>query len=130
VFAAALVGGGGLGVSHEDFTPESLEDPTRGAIARRCSVVADAECDAVFPHHFPAIVEVLTLDGRLHTKRVMTNRGTLERPLSDDELAIKLESNIGAGAESLRRHLEHLADAPSVEELILAAAQTGPRCPV
>jgi len=124
VFAAALVGGGGLGLSHEDFAPETLREPTRVAIAERCSVVVDAECDSIFPYHFPAVVEVRTRDGQVHTQRVMTNLGTAERPLSEDDLAVKLESNVGGGGDQLRGEVGRIDASASVDQVILTAAAT------
>lgn len=127
VFAAALVGGGGLGVSHEDFAPETLREPTRAAIAQRCSVISDPQCDAIFPYHFPAIVEVRTTDGRELVQRVMTNLGTVQRPLTDDDLAVKLASNVGDGAGDLRDQIERMDAAPSVVDVLRAAASIGVR---
>ncbi|HTX07437.1 MAG TPA: MmgE/PrpD family protein [Solirubrobacteraceae bacterium] len=126
-FAAALVGGSGLGLSHEDFAPQTLGDPTRAAVADRCSVIVSEACDAIFPYHFPAIVEVQTHDGRTLTEQVLTNLGTAERPLSDDDLAVKLRSNIGADGQELRGHIAQLERAPSVSELMLAASRIAPR---
>jgi 2-methylcitrate dehydratase PrpD len=127
VFAAALVGGGGLGVSHEDFTGATLRDPARARLAACCSVVVDPECNEVFPYHFPATVDVRTVAGTTYSKRVMTNRGTVERPLSDDDLAVKLEANIGAGAERLRSIVDGLDALSSVTGLMDAAAMTSRR---
>ena len=60
--AAALLGGG-LGVSHEDFTDAAARDPRRLALALvRC--VEDERCSASFPHDFPAVLRVTTRNGR------------------------------------------------------------------
>ena len=52
-FAAALSGGGGLGLSLADFRDERATDPALRALAARVRCVANAECDDIFPHHFP-----------------------------------------------------------------------------
>jgi hypothetical protein len=51
--AAALLGGG-LGVSHEDFTDAAARDPRRLALAALVRCVEDERCSASFPHAFPA----------------------------------------------------------------------------
>lgn len=96
VFATALCGGSGLGVGHEDFTEGSLRDPERRRISQLCTVVEDAECNAVFPHRFPAVVTVATADGRVLSERVMDNLGGPTRPLSRAQLMRKLSDNSGA----------------------------------
>ncbi|TDC63416.1 MmgE/PrpD family protein [Actinomadura sp. GC306] len=91
--AAALLGGGGLGVFHEDFTDEAAADPARLALAAKVRCVPDARCDAIFPHAFPAVLRVRTRGGALLEERVNSNRGGPENPLSPDELATKFELN-------------------------------------
>jgi 2-methylcitrate dehydratase PrpD len=91
--AAALLGGGGLGVFHEDFTDEATRDERRLALAAKVRCVPDEQCDRIFPHQFPAVLRVETTDGTRHEVRVDANRGGPERPLSTDELATKLRLN-------------------------------------
>ena len=61
--AAALLGGG-LGVSHEDFTDAAARDPRRLALAALVRCVEDERCSASFPHAFPAVLRVTTRNGR------------------------------------------------------------------
>lgn len=91
--AAALVGGGGLGVGHEDFTDEASRDETRLAIAEKVRCVADARCDEIFPNQFPAVVRVSLRDGTRKEVRIDVNRGGPGRPLSAEELALKFKTN-------------------------------------
>ena len=91
--AAALTGGGGLGVFHEDFTDEAAADPARLALAARVRCVPDARCDEIFPHQFPAVLRVTTTDGTRHEVRVDANRGGPANPLSSAELAEKFRLN-------------------------------------
>ena len=91
--AAALVGGGGLGVGHEDFTDEASRDETRLAIAEKVRCVADARCDEIFPNQFPAVVRVSLRDGTRKEVRIDVNRGGPGRPLSPEELALKFKTN-------------------------------------
>jgi 2-methylcitrate dehydratase PrpD len=93
--AAALLGGGGLGVYFDDFSDERARDPQRLTLAERVETFADAECDRVFPLQFPAVLRVHLRDGSVHEKRVMYNRGGPDNPLSDAELGRKFVLNAG-----------------------------------
>jgi 2-methylcitrate dehydratase PrpD len=86
--AAALVGGSGLGLGLDDFTDHLATDPTIRSLASKVSVVADPDCDAIYPMQFPTVLTVTTPQEQF-TERVMTNRGGPQRPLTDDELLIK-----------------------------------------
>ncbi|WP_235215420.1 MmgE/PrpD family protein [Phaeacidiphilus oryzae] len=99
--AAGLLGGGGLGVFHEDFTDEAARDPRRLALAARVRCEADEEATALFPHQFPAVLTAELKGGRTVTERVTANRGGPENPLSADELTAKFTANARiAGTES------------------------------
>lgn len=91
--AAALLGGGGLGVSFADFTNEMARDPARLALAQKVETFVDPECDRVFPNQFPAVVRVHFADGRVLEERVMANRGGPQNPLSEAELRLKFTIN-------------------------------------
>jgi 2-methylcitrate dehydratase PrpD len=92
-FAAALAGGSGLGLGLDDFTDKLARDRGRRALMARTTVVADAECDAIYPDELPAIVRVRTTGGDDLEQRVLWNRGGPQRPLSADELATKYRDN-------------------------------------
>jgi 2-methylcitrate dehydratase PrpD len=91
--AAGLLGGGGLGVFHDDFTDEAAADPARLALAAKVRCVPDARCDEIFPHQFPAVLRARLKDGRELEERVDVNRGGPDNPLSADELATKFRLN-------------------------------------
>jgi len=91
--AAALLGGGGLGVFHEDFTDEAAADPERLALAAKVTCVPDERCDEIFPHQFPAVLRARLRDGTQLEERVEENRGGSGNPLSADELATKFRLN-------------------------------------
>ncbi|AEA26363.1 MmgE/PrpD family protein [Pseudonocardia dioxanivorans CB1190] len=92
--AVGLFGGGGLGAALADYTDALAADPDRRALMAKVDVVADARCDAVFPHQFPAVLRVTTADGREWTEEVLTNRGGPDRPLTDAEHARKFRDNL------------------------------------
>ncbi|HEV2634159.1 MAG TPA: MmgE/PrpD family protein [Actinocrinis sp.] len=91
--AAALLGGGGLGLGHDDFTDRAAADPARLALADRVRMEADGECTAAFPHQFPAVLTVRLADGTVRRERVEHNRGGPANPLSPGELTEKFRLN-------------------------------------
>jgi 2-methylcitrate dehydratase PrpD len=93
VVAAALLGGGGLGVWLNDFTDEHVHDPRYLDLAAKVRCVGDAECDAIFPRQFPAIMTIRTHSGKVLKAKVMANRGGPGNPLSAEELKIKFNAN-------------------------------------
>jgi 2-methylcitrate dehydratase PrpD len=91
--AAALIGGGGLGVDLDDFSDANAVDPRYRELAAKVSLHADPECDAVFPRQFPAVVRARVAGGALLEERVMENRGGPANPLSLAELRVKFLGN-------------------------------------
>lgn len=91
--AAALLGGGGLGVFHEDFTDDAARDERRRALAGKVRCVEDPECSHIFPNQFPAVLRVRTRSGDVLEERVDVNRGGPGNPLTDAELAEKFRRN-------------------------------------
>jgi 2-methylcitrate dehydratase PrpD len=107
--ATALVGGGGLGVSLDDFTDDDVEDPVKLDLASRVRCFADEECDRIFPNQFPAVLRVHLKGGEVREARVSRNRGGPENPLSDEELEVKFRTN--AGRVLAERRVEELESA-------------------
>jgi hypothetical protein len=71
---------------------------------------------ALWLQQAPAILSVTTKDGRRIVEEVLINRGGLERPLSDDELAVKFSENCRCAlapetTEALRLSLDRMAEA-------------------
>ncbi len=92
-FAAAFLGGGGLGVALEDFSDANARDERYLSLAGRVEIAGDGECDAIFPNQFPAIVRLTTVSGEVFEERVMSNRGGPSRPLSREDLRVKFSGN-------------------------------------
>jgi 2-methylcitrate dehydratase PrpD len=121
--ATALAGGGGLGVSLDDFTDEAVKDPVKLDLASRVRCIADAECDRIFPSQFPAVLRVRLKSGEAREARISHNRGGPENPLSDEELEIKFRANAGVAlpaeqVEELRSALEALGEADTVGDVV------------
>ncbi|MFI6043800.1 MmgE/PrpD family protein [Nocardia sp. NPDC051321] len=120
--AAALLGGGGLGVFHEDFTDRAARDPARLALAALVTCVPDRRCDEIFPRQFPAVLTAHLRDGTSVTERVDANRGGPENPLSAAELATKFRLNtarlLGGRADQVSDAIHHLAELDTLDPLL------------
>ncbi|GAA3738957.1 MmgE/PrpD family protein [Leifsonia bigeumensis] len=130
VVAAALHGGSGLGLGLDDFTDERAHDPGLRALMAKVSVEADPECDAIFPHQFPAVLRVRTTDGREHVKKVLANRGGPQRPLTYDELATKFTDNAGRvldgdAVSSIRENVARMEQLDDMGTLLSPLARLG-----
>jgi 2-methylcitrate dehydratase PrpD len=122
-FAAGLLGGGGLGTGLDDYSDALAQDPDRRALMAKVDVVADDECNAIYPFQFPAVVTLTTTAGDVLVAKVLTNRGGPARPLTDDELATKFRDNVagrldGAAADAVRRAALDLRHAEGVADLL------------
>ena len=91
--AAALVGGGGLGVYLDDFTGETIRDPERRRLAGLVTCFADEEATDSFPHEFPGVLRARLRDGSIMEHRVRHNRGGPGNPLLIEELGLKFRLN-------------------------------------
>ncbi|MDP9821867.1 MmgE/PrpD family protein [Nocardioides massiliensis] len=120
---AGLLGGGGLGVALSDYTDALAQDPQRRALMAKVDVVADPECDEIFPHQFPAKVVAELTDGRTEHVAILANRGGPQRPLSDEELAVKFRENAsgelaGPVVNDIEVRLRDLRSMTSLDELM------------
>ncbi len=121
--AAALLGGSGLGLGHDDFTDAAAADPARLALAERVTCVADDRCDEIFPNQFPAVLRATLTDGLTREIRVDVNRGGPGNPLSQNELGQKFADNVAgrlsdSHADQVRTVVAALPDGGSVRELM------------
>jgi 2-methylcitrate dehydratase PrpD len=121
--AAALTGGGGLGVFHQDFTDTAARNPARLDLAARVRCVADPRSDDIFPTQFPAVLTAHLHDGRTLTERVESNRGGPGNPLTPEELALKFRLNTErvlspTAANSLSETAYDLARAATLDPLL------------
>ena len=115
VATALIGGGGGLGLWLDDFSDANVSDSRYLDLAAKVRCVANAECDAIFPNQFPAVLRIKIRDGQWLEERVMANRGGPDNPLSVDELKVKFLANATrrlsqAAAESLAETILHLTE--------------------
>ena len=121
--AAALCGGGGLGVGLEDFSDASARDPKRRELMRRIDVVGDSDLLEIYPYQLPAVLTVTTRDGARLVSERRINRGGPELPLSAADLAAKFADNVDGLLEPARRdelveRTDSLAAARHVADLL------------
>ncbi|AKM04944.1 MmgE/PrpD family protein [Burkholderia pyrrocinia] len=126
--AAALLGGGGLGVWFDDFDDALAQDPARRALAAKVRCVADPWCDTRFPNFLPAVLRVELRDGQVREARIESSKGTNSRPLTEQELTAKfvLAASSALGMEralALRDAVQALADDAPLD--LLAALTSG-----
>jgi 2-methylcitrate dehydratase PrpD len=122
VFATAMVGGGGLGVTQDDFTDATLTDKRRRRLAEQSEVVVDDQCNEIFPYQFPGVVRAVLTDGREVEERILTNRGGPERPLGRGELQTKLLTNAGPKADGIAELCARLEDLELISDLTARCA--------
>ena len=126
--AAALLGGG-LGVSHEDFTDAAARDPRRLALAALVRCVEDERCSASFPHAFPAVLRVTTRTGEELEARVEVNRGgpatPVRRGAGEEVPRERREVLPEERAAELAARTLALPDAQSVEDLTALLTSAG-----
>jgi 2-methylcitrate dehydratase PrpD len=128
--AAALIGGSGLGVGIDDFADALITDPARRALMRRITIGSDPRCDAIFPDHAPAILSIDTSDGRRMVHEALTNRGSREMPLSDEELAVKFRDTSrralpARSADALKAHIDDIDRADRIDPIATVLASAG-----
>ena len=109
----------------DELTPDALADPVVQALARKVSYAIDAESS--FPRHYSGAVEVVTMDGHTYSDREDVNKGSPERPLSEEEVAAKYLANAQRTlprprAEALMRSLLRIEDEDDIGALLLGAS--------
>ena len=116
--AAALVGGGGLGVYLDDFVDGVWDDPARLALAAKVDVVADARATDLFPKAFAAVLRVRTKGGSTLDARVDGSRGSDVAPLSREDMLTKFRLNASRALDASRvQQLESVSALKSNEDL-------------
>lgn len=120
--AAGLIGGGGLGVSLDDYSDALAREPQRRELMALVEVVADDRCSAIFPKQFPSVLTFTLKDGTKIIEEVLANRGGNERPLSYQELSTKFDDNATtrlslSEATVIRNQIAHLEDVESIASI-------------
>jgi len=75
----------------DDLDDASLADPAVLSLAQRVNYEVDHE--STFPRHYTGEVIVFTRDGRRLVQREAINRGSSDRPLSNEDIVAKFFDN-------------------------------------
>jgi 2-methylcitrate dehydratase PrpD len=93
----------------DDILQDRMRHPEVARLRARTRMVADPELDKGWPERYSSIVEVATTDGRRLCRRVDHAKGTMENPLTPEEIHqkyMKLATTVTSAA-----HAERIADA-------------------
>ena len=116
--ATAIVNGG-TGV--ESFTIDQVRNEAIRALAGKVTVVEDAKLTAMMPARRPARLAIKLTDGTIYQAETLTNRGDVEDPYSDRELADKVDRLArriwGAKARAIADAADRILDMDDVCEL-------------
>jgi 2-methylcitrate dehydratase PrpD len=120
VFAASLLGGGGLGIAETDFGLAQLRSQNLIRLMAITDVVADEECDRIFPEQFPARVILSMKGGATLEEWVPASLGGPDRRLNRSQILTKLKANVGEASASIIEACLSLETSPSAESLLRA----------
>lgn len=121
---------GGVGI--DDILLDRTHHPEVARLRAGMRLVPDPALDALYPARYVSIVEVVTRDGRILSRRVESARGTPESPLTPDEIRTKYlrltADMMRAGrAEEIMALVERIERASDLHGLAaLLRSRTGP----
>ncbi len=95
-------------VTIDDILQDRTRHPEVARLAANTRMVGDPELDKGWPERYSSFVEVTTTDGRRLSRRVDHARGTMENPLTPEEIHQKF---LGlATTVTSATHAEHIAE--------------------
>lgn len=89
----------------DDILQDRMRHPEVARLRANTRVVGDPELDGTYPQAYASVVEVTTADGRRLSKRVDHARGTLENPLTPEEIHqkyLKLATTVTSASSAER----------------------------
>jgi 2-methylcitrate dehydratase PrpD len=95
-------------VGPEAFTDERLEERDIKELVRRVVLKRDDELDEAYPQRWPAVVEIVTRDGRREEVRVDYPKGDPENPMSREDIAGKFRdlARRHVAAQKIERYVQ------------------------
>ncbi len=79
----------------EQFSDAKIADPAVVALAKRVEVAVDPDIDKLYPKRYPNRVEIILRNGQRWETRVDFPKGSVEQPMTFDEVAGKFRSLAG-----------------------------------
>jgi 2-methylcitrate dehydratase PrpD len=86
VVAAVLMDGA---FGSDQLTEQKIRNPKFHRLASKVKVVLDPELEKIYPANRPAIMEILTKDGKKFTERVDFAKGDHRKPMTEEECTAK-----------------------------------------
>jgi 2-methylcitrate dehydratase PrpD len=128
VFARAFLGGTALGVGLNDITEASLGNPEILALVDRTTLVGDPVADEQYPRAIGCRATVTARTGAVTEVFVPTALGTVDRPLTDDQLDLKVDDCLstmtdGHARDRLRTAITTIQDGAVSHELVAAVRE-------
>ena len=123
------------GVMIDDILQDRMRHPEVARLRARTRMVADPELDKGWPERYSSIVEVATTDGRRLSRRVDHAKGTMENPLTPEEIHrkyLKLATTVTSAAHAERiadavRHIERVEDVRGLAAMLRTLEPAAPR---
>ena len=113
----------------DTFQPQAASDPSILDLAAR--VTYEADSNLPYPRAHAAVVIATTRDGQQYTRAETANRGSLENPMSADDVRQKFRANAARALESARidtleEAIMRLEDLPEARTIVDCAAPIPP----
>jgi 2-methylcitrate dehydratase PrpD len=101
------------------FTEDKLSDPAAIDLAGRVYFILDDEINKLYPREFPSIVEFVMKDEQKHRVRVNVPKGSVENPMSWQEVEDKFTSlaRDSIGEKKADAIIELVADLENVRDV-------------
>jgi len=119
----------------DDILQDRRRDPEVARLSKNTRMVGDPELDKGWPERYTSIVEVTTMDGRRLSRRVDHARGTMENPLTPEEIHqkyLKLAATVTSAAHAERiadvvHRIERLEDVHGLAAMLRTLKPAAPR---
>ena len=119
----------------DDILQDRMRHPEVARLRARTRIVADPELDKGRPERYSSIVEIATADGRRLCRRVDHTKGTMENPLTPEEIHqkyMKLATTVASAAHAERianavRRIQRLEDVRGLAAMLRTLKPATPR---
>lgn len=123
------------GVMIDDILQDRMRHPEVARLRARTRMVADPELDKEWPERYSSIVEVATKDGRRLSRRVDYAKGTMENPLTREQIHqkyLKLATTVTSAAQAERiadvvHQIERVEDVRGLAAMLRTLQPAAPR---
>ncbi len=119
----------------DDILQDRTRHPEVARLSRNTRMVGDPELDKGWPECYASIVEVTTTDGRRLSRRVDHARGTMENPLTPEEIHqkyLKLATTVTSASHAERiaevvQRIERLTDVHGLTAMLRTLKPPAPK---